>query len=112
LIIKNEEKKTRKAHIYAIATLFYSEKICTLGLKRRRRKVIQFFSSLDMAKDSTSSPIKPYQQIIASGSGAVLTAIFMTLAIPEIYSRLKNYSFYSFLIARYLKKKSFIHKDE
>jgi hypothetical protein len=41
-----------------------------------------------MANDSTSSPIKPYQQIIASGSGAVLTALFMTLVILKLYSRL------------------------
>ncbi|CAF0852688.1 unnamed protein product [Adineta steineri] len=31
-----------------------------------------------MANNSNPSPIKPYQQIIASGSGAVLTALFMT----------------------------------
>ncbi|CAF1228022.1 unnamed protein product [Rotaria magnacalcarata] len=31
-----------------------------------------------MANDPALSPIKPYQQIIASGSGAVLTALFMT----------------------------------
>ncbi|CAF1460321.1 unnamed protein product [Adineta ricciae] len=31
-----------------------------------------------MATNSTLTPIKPYQQIIASGSGAVLTALFMT----------------------------------
>jgi len=34
-----------------------------------------------MANDSASSSIKPYQQIIASGSGGVLTALFMTLDI-------------------------------
>ncbi|UJR25300.1 hypothetical protein I4U23_006652 [Adineta vaga] len=31
-----------------------------------------------MANNSALLPIKPYQQIIASGSGAVLTALFMT----------------------------------
>ena len=49
-----------------------------------------FHSSSDMANDSSSSPIKPYQQIIASGSGAVLTALFMTLVIFKLYSRLKT----------------------
>jgi hypothetical protein len=34
-----------------------------------------------MANDPSLSPIKPYQQIIASGSGGVLTALFMTLDI-------------------------------
>jgi hypothetical protein len=34
-----------------------------------------------MANDPASSSIKPYQQIIASGSGGVLTALFMTLDI-------------------------------
>jgi hypothetical protein len=43
-----------------------------------------------MANDSASSPIKPYQQIIASGSGAVLTALFMTLDIHKRYTRSKN----------------------
>ena len=52
-----------------------------------------------MANDPASSPIKPYQQIIASGSGAVLTALFMTLDIniKHIVDQ-KNYSFYSALV--------------
>jgi hypothetical protein len=37
-----------------------------------------------MANDPSLSPIKPYQQIIASGSGGVLTALFMTL---DIYTK-------------------------
>jgi hypothetical protein len=43
-----------------------------------------------MANNSTPSPLKPYQQIIASGSGAVLTALFMTLDIHKTYSRSEN----------------------
>ncbi len=45
-----------------------------------------------MANDPVLSPIKPYQQIIASGSGAVVTALFMTLDINIKHSRSKNYS--------------------
>lgn len=53
-----------------------------------------------MASVSASSPIKPYQQIIASGSGAVVTALFMTLDIniKHIVDKKENYSFYSILI--------------
>jgi len=49
-----------------------------------------------MANDPASSSIKPYQQIIASGSGGVLTALFMTLDIclKRIVDQ-KNDSFYS-----------------